>query len=197
MIDRVDTNPSPHHHAEPDATLEGATTPEAAIFLPTQLLQPGELIILLIKPSAWFIVLECLRTLTVIAILAAGALWVVRQGWGWGWVEIAPRDIMLLAIGAAGVRLFWQFLEWLSRVYVLTDRRVIRVRGVIRVHVFEAALKQIQHTELNFSLRERMFALGSITFSTAGTGLPEASWQMVNTPLEVHQTILRTLHRYR
>lgn len=192
MIDRVESNPPPHH-AEPDATLEGSTTPEAAIFLPTQLLQPGELIILLIKPSAWFIILECLRTLVVIAILAAGALWLVRTGW----VEIQQRDIVLLAIGAAGVRLFWQFLEWLSRVYVLTDRRIIRVRGVIRVQVFEAALKQIQHTELNFSLRERMFALGSVIFSTAGTGLPEASWQMVNNPLQVHQTILRTLHRYR
>jgi uncharacterized membrane protein YdbT with pleckstrin-like domain len=95
------------------------------------------------------------------------------------------------------VRLFWQFLEWLSRVYVLTDRRVIRVRGVWRVRVFEALLKNIQHTTVERSMRERLLGLGTIGFATSGTAFTEASWRMVARPLEVHQIVVQTIGRYR
>jgi len=68
---------------------------------------------------------------------------------------------------------------------------------VLRVAVFEARLEQIQHTDTAFSLRERLFALGTVTFSTAGTGVIEAAWQMIARPLEVHRTVVRTIQRYR
>jgi hypothetical protein len=80
---------------------------------------------------------------------------------------------------------------------VLTDRRVMRLQGVLRVHMFEAALKQLQHTEVYWSVRERLFGLGTIGFATAGTAFAEAHWQMVARPLEVHQIIRKTIERYR
>jgi len=95
------------------------------------------------------------------------------------------------------LRLFWQFLEWLSRVYVLTDRRVVAVAGVLRVRVFEAPLQQVQHTNLLLSLRERLFGLGTVAFATAGTAIAEAYWLMLADPLEVHRKIVQTLNRYR
>jgi uncharacterized membrane protein YdbT with pleckstrin-like domain len=174
-------------------TEPGELAGRVSAMLPDQLLQPGEIIILLLKPSPWFIVLESLRTLTLVALAVAGAL-LLQQG---GYIYIGRSDIVLCGVFLAGVRLFWQFLEWLSRVYVLTDRRVIRVKGVLRVHVFEAALKQIQHTQALFSVRERLFRLGTISFATAGTGAAEAFWQMVAQPLEVHQTVVRAINRYR
>ncbi|MEL7089313.1 MAG: PH domain-containing protein, partial [Planctomycetota bacterium] len=94
-------------------------------------------------------------------------------------------------------RLFWQFLEWLSRVYVLTDQRVVTLGGVLRVRVFEAPLNNLTHNELLFSLRERFFALGTLAFYTAGSGLAEAYWVMVARPLEVHAKVVETLKRYR
>ena len=100
-------------------------------------------------------------------------------------------------VGVAAVRLFWQFLEWLSRVYVLTDRRVIRVKGVLRISVFEAPLRQIQHTAAQYSIRERIFGLGTIGFATAGTGVIEAAWEMVARPMEVHGAVVQALNRYR
>lgn len=165
----------------------------AGDMLPAELLQPGEIIVLLIKPSPWSIVLASLGSLAVIALVLAAGHWLYNLGY----LHINRRDLILLAVGAASIRLFWQFLEWLSRVYVLTDRRVVRVKGVLRVQVFEAPLSKIQHTSTHFSVRERMFSLGTIAFATAGTGAVEAAWEMIARPLEVHRTVVETLNRYR
>ncbi len=180
--------------ADPDATPTTPQAAHAATLLPPEILQPGELIILLLKPSAWFILLDCLRFMAVVGILALGLLWLSPAG-----LEkyLGRRDIVVCGVAICAVRLFWQFLVWLSHVYVLTDRRVIRVQGVLRVHVFEAALKQVQHTSAYFSIRERIFGLGSIGFATAGTDRMDAWWRMVANPLEVHRIIGQTLSRYR
>ncbi len=160
--------------------------------LPEQLLQPGEVIILLLKPSPWYILLASLRALAVIAVGLILGL-VLHE---YGWLALGRRDLVTLAVGLAGVRLFWQFLQWLSRVYVLTDRRIIRVKGVVRVQVFECQLKQVQNTNALFSLRERLFGLGTIGFATAGTAVTEAYWLMIAKPLDVHQHVVQTLNRY-
>jgi hypothetical protein len=175
----------------PDA--DEAAMRRAAAILPAELLQPSEMIILLLKPSPLFIVLAPLRTLVVLLVLTLAALAANAQLG----LDVARRDIILAGIALIGLRLFWQFLEWLSRVYVLTDQRVIRVRGVLRVSVFESRLEQIQHTDTVFSIRERIFALGTITFATAGTAVAEAAWVMIARPLEVHQIVIRTIRRYR
>jgi uncharacterized membrane protein YdbT with pleckstrin-like domain len=177
--------------AAPDA--EQALTRRAMAMLPTALLQPSEIIILLVKPSPLYIVLAPLQTLAVLALLTAAAFVISPQFL----LGVPRRDLVLAGVGLIGLRLFWQFLEWLSRVYVLTDQRVIRVRGVLRVNVFEARLEQIQHTDTLFTLRERLFGLGTLTFSTAGSAAIEAAWEMVARPLEVHQTVVRTIERYR
>lgn len=184
------------HMAEADPVppaLDDLAALRAAALLPEQLLQGGELIILLIKPSPWFIVLSSLGVLAGVALALAFSLWLASRGFAF----LGRVDLVLLAIAICGVRLVWQFLEWLSRVYVLTDRRVLRVRGVVRVQVFETALRNVQHTVLQFTLRERLFGLGSIGFATAGTAGIEAAWTMIARPLEIHQKVVRALDRYR
>ncbi len=168
-------------------------TARAAGMLPAELLQPGEIIVLLLKPSPWFVLLAPFRTLAAIVIatlIADTAGTYLAHG-------ISRQNIFLIGAALVLLRVFWQFLEWLSRVYVLTDQRVIAVAGVLRVRVFETPLGNIQHTNLLFSLRERLFALGTVTFATAGTAVTEAYWLMLANPLEVHQKIVQTLKRYR
>ncbi|MEE9211213.1 MAG: hypothetical protein V3U29_01000, partial [Phycisphaeraceae bacterium] len=63
--------------------------------------------------------------------------------------------------------------------------------------VFECQLKQVQNTNALFSLRERLFGLGTIGFATAGTAVTEAYWFMIAKPLDVHQHVVQTLNRYR
>ncbi|MFP4144816.1 MAG: PH domain-containing protein [Phycisphaeraceae bacterium] len=183
----------PQHPAEGITRSHETDAARLAALLPADLLQPGEIIILLLKPSPWFILLAPLGSLAAIGAFTA-VVAAVNQLLPGG-----PRqhDLVLLGVGAIGLRLFWQFLEWLGQVYVLTDQRVIRVEGVLRVSVFEARLEQIQHTELVFPLRQRIFGLGTVAFSTAGTAFREAYWHMIAYPIEVHQIITRTIHRYR
>lgn len=190
---RYDSRPmTAEAEVDPDAAPSPPQAVQAVALLPPELLQPDEIIILLLKPSPWFIVLAPLRFLAITGILVLAALWlVVPQGW------LDEGNIVLLGAAAAVARVFWQFLVWLSHVYVLTDRRIIRVQGVTRVSVFETSLKQVQHTTAHYSIRERLFGLGSIGFATAGTAVIDAWWQMVAKPLEVHQQITRALARYR
>jgi len=185
-----------HVKAEADGDSRPATAQEAhaATLLPAELLQSGELIILLLKPSPWFIFLGSLRFLAIGAIILLAMLW-LQAHLAWGFVGRSDLVILGCVIGAA--RLFWQFLVWLSHVYVLTDRRIVRVSGVLRVSVLETALKKVQHTTAYFSIRERLFGLGSLGFATAGTAVVEIWWLMVARPLEVHQTLRQTIDRYR
>lgn len=165
----------------------GLPLDRAEAMVPADLLQGGEIVILLLKPSPLYILLAAAGHLALIVgvVLGLGYFGVLTD-----------RETMVLMVGLVSARLIWQFFEWLSRLYILTDRRVIRIRGVLRVLVFEAQLKQLQHTQSSFSIRERLFALGTISFSTAGTGLPEAYWVMLRQPLAVHRQVIQAINRY-
>ena len=187
--------PSDPRHLAEDLTGTGADdiAARAAGMLPAELLQPGEVIILLLKPSAWFILLAPLRTLTAIIVVGL----IAETINSYLALDISRQSIILGTLALLLLRVFWQFLEWLSRVYVLTDRRVVTVAGVLRIGVFETPLQKIQHTNMVLSLRERLFGLGTITFATAGTAAIEAFWLMLANPLEVHQKVVQTINRYR
>lgn len=167
---------------------------QASAMLPADLLQGDEVIILLLKPSPLYIILSCLGTLAVITLVTIAMLWVhTRFGIG----DFESRSVMLLGMILLALRISWQFMEWMSRTYVLTDRRIIRIKGVLRVEVFQCEFKRLQHTEVVLSIRERLFGLGTISFSTAGTGFPEAYWLMLRSPYAAHQRILQAINRYR
>ncbi|MEO1235692.1 MAG: PH domain-containing protein [Planctomycetota bacterium] len=197
------------HQAEPPAPgnipgtgpAGGATGPlepeqvaiRAAGMLPEQLLQPGEIIVLLLKPHPLFILLAPLRTLAILLGVAVVGVSIARQS---GLYQTAQHVALVCGLLIAA-RIAWQFLEWMGRVYVLTDQRVVTVVGVLRVRVLETPLQQIAHSELLFSIRERFFLLGTLSFSTAGSGVTEAFWRMVSRPLDVHAKVVETLRRYR
>lgn len=194
MSERIPSTTPPHRSAEGvTGHAEDVAASRAAAMLPAELLQPNEIIVLLLKPSPWFILLAPLGTLAMLCVLTL-ALIVLNM---YAPLGVSRNDLTLLGIALVGARLFWQFLEWLSRVYVLTDQRLIRVRGVIRIHIFECPLRQVQHTRLLFNLRERFFGLGTISFATAGTDRDEAWWTMIPRPLDTHRIIVQTLRRYR
>ncbi|MHC4415684.1 MAG: PH domain-containing protein [Planctomycetota bacterium] len=161
--------------------------------LPAGLIHDDEIVILLLRPSLLFVPLACLGSLTFIAIMTlALALVALRVPWiPWGEAQAYG-----LGVAAAAGRLLWQALEWWCRVYVLTDRRVVRRMGVLRVAVFEAQLRNIQHTSVFMPIRERLFGLGSIGFATAGSDVFDAFWVMVRSPFVVHRVVVEAIQRY-
>lgn len=143
----------------------------------------GERVRLSIKPSPLFILLAPLRSLVATLGLSLGAFALLRGGWltkSWG---LDPALALWIGAGVAWLLLIGSILDWLGRRYVLTDRRLLRVRGVLRQHVADVPLDRVQSLELSRRLRERLFGLGSVGVLTAGSGgLPELWWAMVPRP---------------
>lgn len=168
----------------------GIAVDRADALLPAELIHDDEVVILLLRPSLLYIPLASLGSLVFIALVTLALAYAAR------WVGWTDSQAFSLGATLAAVRLGWQTLEWWSRVYVLTDRRIIRRMGVLRVAIFETQLKQIQHTSIFVQLRERIFGLGSIGFATAGSDVFEAFWVMIRQPFAVHRVVVKAIERY-
>lgn len=159
----------------------------------SRLLSPGETVILCIKPSILFVPLTSLSSLLGIALVAFMLAWLDRR---FVWIPWTDHQAIAAGVFLGAVRLAWQFLEWMSRVYVLTDRRVIRRKGVLRVSVFECRLEQLQQTAVFQCLRERLTLLGTVCFATAGAAAFVALWEYVARPFDVQRTVAEAVERY-
>ncbi len=170
-----------------DILVRGATA-----IIPQKLISEGEVVLLAIKPSLWFILLISGRWLIACALIVVASE-LLRP--------VVPdqlaRRVEQLAILLGSVRVVAGALEWLGRVYVLTDRRVMRLKGVIHIDLFECHLSRIQQTVLALPASERLLCCGTILFYTAGTDRADAAWETVAHPAPVYQTVLEAMDRYR
>jgi hypothetical protein len=163
-----------------------AVTPLGAMLV-RHIVRDGEVVLLALKPSFWYILLSSLRFIAVVSILALGAIaWEGRHNREWFYIEAA---IFLLA-----GRIMWATLQWMGRLYVLTDLRVIRLSGVFKLDIFDCALRKIARTEVTSSARERLCGTGSIEIIPGDDRTP-AIWQTVRRPLEVNELIVSTINR--
>lgn len=79
----------------------------------------------------------------------------------------------------------WETIEWLSRRYTLTDKRVIAEAGVLRRAVVDVRLANVQHAAMTQSISERLLGLGSIAFASSGTGGYDVVWRFLEKPVSV------------
>ncbi len=149
----------------------------------------GESVLLRLRPSLWFILIRALPWL-----LGAFAVW-RWGGWGLrsaGWPVWAAR-LEAWALTVAVLALGWYFLEWLSRAYVLTERRLIAVAGILFQSISEAPLRDVRTLAVTRSLIERILGLGSLGAGTAGTGAYEVVWVMLARPDAVLARVRRAV----
>jgi len=168
-----------------------ASSEALAGVVPAHLLDEGEIVILAIKPSLWYVLFDAARVLTALIVIILVTRYILAEELRPAWSRVTYQ----LCAAAVLAQLTVSFFRWLSRLYVLTNRRIIRIRGVFNVDVFEASLARIQNTYLTLAIHERLVGLGSIQFLTAGTAGIEATWQNINRPLEVHEEIRRAIRR--
>ncbi len=165
------------------------------IVLPASLqaaLAPDEIVILALRPSLLYVPLSSLGTLAASAVIASLLAYASKLPAS-PWTE---THAILIASAMASGRLLWAWLDWFNHAFVLTDRRVIARRGIIRTALYEAQLVRIQNTIVVQSARERLFGLGTIGFATAGRGTFDAYWQSVRSPFAVHRKVLEAIQRY-
>lgn len=164
----------------------------AADLVPEQLLDGGEIVLLAIKPSLWFVLFASIRWLIGVAIVIALAPAIPSM-----WPGLGTALIVRAAMFIGAARVGFAVLDWVSRLYVLTNRRVMRLRGIFNVNLFECSLLRIQNTYLTLAWYERLFGLGSIGFATAGTGGVEAVWRHLAQPMAVHEQVRAAISRAR
>ncbi len=148
-------------------------------------LDPTDPVRLAFKPSPWFVILRSRDALFAAALLVCIAL-IVRALAPIGvWFERALLVAGLILL----VRVIWSALQWACRWYILTDRRAIRVEGVLRRITTEIPRESIRAAALHESILQRVVGLGTIGFATAGTAGYELVWSDVERPHEVRSLV--------
>ena len=168
------------------------TATSLATLLSRHVLRDGELVILLLKPSAWFIVFASLR-FAAIVLLLMGAIFVF---------DLHERYHLLntLAVIEGGIflisgRIMWAVLQWAARLYVLTDLRILSIFGVFNVQIFDCPLRKVARTRLLRSARDRIVGVGSIEIIPLDGDAPDGLWQTIARPRLVHEQVVATINR--
>ena len=168
-------------------------TVDAALVTPECLLADGEGVILAVKPSGWFVLLTSLPVMLVAAILTAAA-----YAAGDVFPPAIPRPMIgALCLAAASFRVMAACFQWLGRLYVLTDRRVMRVQGIRRVDVASCPLKKVRRTALSASTGERMLGLGCLDFQRDDGDASDLAWTHLARPAEIEEIVNQAIRRAR
>ena len=176
----------------PVASVEPASlAATAAQRSPAHVLQGNEIIELSIKPSPWYVVFVSARIVTALLLIAAAvAVWSANT-----WT-LGAGTLFTLCVGGAVARFGLAVLQWASRLYVLTNRRVLVFRGVLRVEVEELPLNRVAEVTLQATLPQRWLRLGSIWLQpTAGQTRAALAWKYVDRPQEIQDRLWDAVRR--
>ncbi len=161
--------------------------PSAAVKLE---LDNDEIIQFSLKPSPWFIARLSAIWVLGLAVLGVVTAVVLRGSWGY------QMTIVLQVLASlAAVRIGVATLEWASRYYVLTNRRVMRLKGIFTADVVACPLAKISRADLVAATHERLLRLGTIRMESAVPDTPAIVWENLAHPAQVHETLLRAIHK--
>ncbi len=105
-----------------------------------------------------------------------------------GWITAA------LFVGGIGV-FIWTALHYINQEYVLTNRRVIQVEGVLNRNATDSSLEKINDAVLSQSVFGRMFDFGDLTVLTASESGIE-KMRMLRSPVVYKKKMLDAKHDY-
>jgi uncharacterized membrane protein YdbT with pleckstrin-like domain len=94
----------------------------------------------------------------LIVIALSGMSGTLRDVLGW---------VVLVLIIVGAVNIGWVYLRWYQDDYVVTNRRVIKVEGILNKKAADSGLEKINDAILEQSLFGRMFDWGSLRILTA------------------------------
>ncbi|RPI80244.1 MAG: hypothetical protein EHM41_23095 [Chloroflexi bacterium] len=121
--------------------------------------------ILLTTRQHWFlflssIMVELLATLIIIAIAALVTIFFPPIAW----IGIAVAVVLILVPFIGGVH---DFLVWWNRQYIITNRRIVHISGVINKRVTDTSLEKLNDVKMEQTALGRMFNYGDVEILTA------------------------------
>ena len=158
--------------------------------LPGGVVDGNEIVVLAVKPSMWRALFDSGAWL-----VTCGLLMIVLVGFQQPIPGLSLTATVQLLLLAGSVRLAAALIRWVPTWYVLTNRRVLDIRGVRSPRISSCLLLDIRNTYLNRSSAERLTKLGSITFVTDHPHDPPRTWQSIAEPDLVHDKIRREIEK--
>ena len=107
-----------------------------------------------------------------------------------GWVGVVLAIVPLAEV----IRIL---LDWLNERYIITNWRVMEVRGIINKHVRDSALEKVNDVELNQSMVGRVLRYGTVQIIT-GSDIGVNMFRRIWNPLRFKRAMLNAkedLHR--
>lgn len=151
-----------------------------------QVLQQGETVVLIQKPSVWFVLIASLRVIALaVAAGVAARFWLAEH------VSLRVIEIGLLV---AAARVMAATLQWMGRLYILTDRRIIRLAGVLQPEIFDCPLRRVADMRLASRYSERLLRLGSVDI-VAEESNAVGDWRAIKHPMRVLAKVRRMVEQ--
>ena len=165
------------------AAADAPAVTSLATLLTRHVLRDGELVILILKPSIWFVLLSSVKFIAAVLIFMIAAK-VFDEHLPYNPFVYVETGVFLLA-----ARLMWAVQQWTGRLYVLTDMRILRIAGVFNVNIFDCPLRKLAQVRLVSNLRERLCGVGSIEIIPRDEACPAGLWQTIANPREVLEQV--------
>jgi hypothetical protein len=86
-------------------------------------------------------------------------------------------------------------LDWLNERYIITNRRVMEVRGIINKNVRDSALEKVNDVELNQSIVGRMLGYGTVQIIT-GSDIGVNEFHRISNPVRFKREMLNAKESY-
>ncbi|MEI7642756.1 MAG: PH domain-containing protein [Chloroflexales bacterium] len=169
-----------------------------------QLLGRDEQILYVARQHLFVLIVSILAELGQIALLVAAGV-ISNNAFG----KATPPVIVIGNLTASNLILltcviisvivmisgFIDYLRWNTEQYVVTDRRVIQVRGILNKQVIDSSLEKINDVELRQTLIGRIMNFGTVEILTASEeGIN--TMDRIEGPLDFKKAMLEAKHNH-
>ena len=117
-----------------------------------------------------------LVALAVLVIVVFFDVWLLPAA---GWVRFG---YLILLVPLA--RIAWGFVAWRVNMYVVTNRRVVEVSGIVNKRVSDSSLEKLTDVILTQSLLGRILGYGTIEVLTAASSAGVNFLKQIARPME-------------
>ena len=160
--------------------------------LPGGVVEGGEIVVLAIKPSMWLWLFDSVPWLVMCT-----ALGVILTALNRPFLGLSPTGTLQILALVAFARVSFAMLRWIPTWYVLTNRRLIDVRGVRAARIRSCPLINVSDVLLEESTLEKAAKLGSIYFELDSSEAHAYVWQSIQAPKDVFATVRTTINNAR
>jgi hypothetical protein len=127
--------------------------------------------------SIWFAALAGLVMLALsIVIMAIPHLRIL------GWIGVVVAVVPFAEMTR-------MFLDWVNERYIITNRRVMEIRGTINKHVRDSALEKVNDVDMNQSIVGRILRYGTVQIIT-GSDIGVNRFSRISNPVKFKRAML-------